>query len=66
MSIFNKGFNGKYQPCLAFVQKLHTGYHHDATSLVDFPSFFYLSKGQERKAYQYTKLHIDRGSIKNT
>jgi hypothetical protein len=33
---------------------------HDATSLFDFPSFFYLSKGQEREAHQYTKLHIDR------
>lgn len=39
--------------------RLDTSY--DATSLFDFPSFFYLSKGQEREAYQYNKLHIDRG-----
>ena len=40
---------------------LDTGY--DATGLFDFPSFFYLSKGQEREAYQYNKLHIDRGEV---
>jgi hypothetical protein len=36
---------------------------HDATSLFDFPSFFYLSQGQEREAYQYTKLHIDKEEV---
>lgn len=49
-------------PCWVLLCKssiLDTDY--DATSLFDFPSFFYLSKGQEREAYQYNKLHIDRG-----